>query len=1115
MVPTESSPRAKELDDFIRAFEDAWADGEPADLKAFLPDPDDPLYISVLREVVRIDLEYKWDRGRPCPLDEYRSSYPELFLDREALVAITFEEYRLRLQGGEDPKPDEYTSRYAVDVSSWPRLSLAEATDDPTMSEQPRAYTKEMKPDFRSVPPSRTASTDQGWGGKPVGGVGTVDGIFRGVAEEHRDRDTVFDRSLGSDPFVAEQFDRSATKMPQMGGELFGFRLLAELGRGAFGRVYLAQQGELADRLVVLKVVANRFGESRTLAQLQHNHIVPIYSVNQCGAFQTVCMPFFGTTTLGDILKDLRMRSGLPDSGTYLAERIEARTREWMVTRECPRAGAGVYLTVKPRAPLERLSYIDAILWLAVRLADALTHAHGRGILHRDLKPANILLTDEGQPMLLDFNLSEDTKLHRSESVARIGGTLPYMAPEQLQAMKDGILRGDARSDIYSFGIILHELLTGRHPFSPPREWMPQALSDLCAARHTPPEMRRWNSAISPAAESIVRHCLEPEPSRRYQTAQELYEDLRCQLEHRPLKYSPEPSPWERARKWTRRHPRLSASAAVGILAAVLILAMTGAFIVRDRRLARSRAEQGAQQARLEAVAALHRLSVDLKKIESLLGHDIPELEREQHEEGMAIAEALLKQYRVLKSPPWQQAPLVAVLSPEEGRRLREDMGELLLLMAGASARQAQLDRAVRFNGLAEACYPAASVPRALWRQRAELARSVGDTDEARRILERAEKAPADAPRDRYLLLITDYSQEGRLPHSLSLLQEASRGLKENFSVWLILGNCYADVGSLTEAIECYDMASALWPESHWPYLCRGLACLQQADDRHALTSFDEVIRLRPELSQPYYNRALAKSHLGDLAGARADLTHLLSDPKPSPRAYLLRARVRAREGDREGARRDQEEALRAEPRDERDLTARGLARQPRDPRSALADYENALKLNPRYRAALQNKANVLAEVFGRTEEAIAVLDKAVALYPNYVSARAGRGVLHARLGHREAAHADAQESLRRDSKPFTVYQVAGIYALTSRQAPDDVREACRLVESALNLGFGLELLENDRDLDPIREKPEFRRLLKAARVRRAMGNPRPEHAQAAMGSRQTGTGGVPIGFPR
>ena len=133
-------------------------------------------------------------------------------------------------------------------------------------------------------------------------------------------------------------------------------------------------------------------------------------------------------------------------------------------------------------------------------------------------------------------------------------------------------------------------------------------------------------------------------------------------------------------------------------------------------------------------------------------------------------------------------------------------------------------------------------------------------------------------------------------------------------------------------------------------------------------------------------------------------MTHLLSNPKPPLRGYFLRAKVRAKQGDREGARRDQEDGLRGEPRDERDLTARGLVRQPRDPQAALADYESALKLNPHYLTALQNKANVLGENLGRTEEAVATLDTLLAFYPNYVPALAGRGVLYARLGRREAA---------------------------------------------------------------------------------------------------------------
>jgi serine/threonine protein kinase/Tfp pilus assembly protein PilF len=1091
-----------ELDDFIEAYEAARARGEQVDLETYLPEPSDALYGSALRELVRIDLEYHWDSGRPRPLESYRSSFPDLFRDPESLSAITFEEFRLRCLAGEDPSPAEYERRFGVDTTTWPRPQPVGAAGDPAAPARPQVDSEEVDPLLDSALMAETALSYQEWWGGQDGQGGAVGHPFRdgfGVSHDHA---AVFADLHRSDPVIAERLARAVTTMPRVGGELIGFRLLAELGRGAFGRVYLAQQGELADRLVVLKTVPDLFGESKTLAQLQHTHIVPIYSVHRAGAFQTVCMPYFGTTTLADVLKDLRSRPTLPDSGKYLLDRIEARKRERTGASERPHAGPAGSLPPDQCAPLANLSYVDAVLWLAARLSDALAHAHGRGILHRDLKPANILLTDEGQPMLLDFNLSEDTKLHRRASVARIGGTLPYMAPEQLRAVQSGLAEGDERSDLYSLGIILFEMLTGRYPFALSRGPREQMIGRLDAARRRMPGVRCRNPAVSPAVESIVRYCLEPEPSRRYQTARELHEDLQRQLDHRPLRYASEPSPWERLRKWTRRHPRLSSSTGVGVLAALLILAVAGALLLRVRHLGHLRAAQAADQARLEAVAALQRLHHDLKAIEGLLGSRISELEREQQDEGMALARGLLDQYQVLGSADWQETPMVAALAPDQKQQLREEMGELLVLLAGASARQAQLDLALRLSALAEGCYSAGAVPRALWRQRADLAGSAGHADEARRLLERAEQTPAGTLRDRYLLLLTEYQQEGRLPDALPLLQEAIGRERDNFSVRLILGNCYAQLRRRTEAIECYDMASALWPEWHWAHLCRGMACLELGDYQRARAAFDEVIRLRPDLPQPYYNRALARFHLRDHAGARADLTHLLEGPRPPPRAYLLRARVRDREGDREGARQDREAGIRAEPRDERDWTARGLAQLPRDPRAALADYERALELNPRYPAALQNKAHVLGEVLGRTEEAAEALDRLVTLYPDDVPARAARGVLRARLGRREAAHADAQESLRRDSKPSTVYQVAGIYAQTSRQVPDDRKEALRLLGSALSQGVGLRLIPEDRDLDPIRDRPEFRQLVEAARARGGQGSPRPAKPQADGGRR-------------
>ena len=108
------------------------------------------------------------------------------------------------------------------------------------------------------------------------------------------------------------------------------------------------------------------------------------------------------------------------------------------------------------------LDYVQAVVWIASWLAEGLEHAHERGVLHLDLKPANVLMADDGQPMLLDFNLSQPVRGGHAEFV---GGTLPYMAPENLAAYRHGVRGGDARGDIYSLGVMLFELLTGQLPF--------------------------------------------------------------------------------------------------------------------------------------------------------------------------------------------------------------------------------------------------------------------------------------------------------------------------------------------------------------------------------------------------------------------------------------------------------------------------------------------------------------------------------------------------------------------------------------------------------------------------------------------------------------------------
>ncbi len=337
-------------------------------------------------------------------------------------------------------------------------------------------------------------------------------------------------------PSGADRLAEALKKLPKVGDECFGFRIVRELGRGSFGRVYLATQPELAGRSVALKVSADLTGESRTLAQLQHTNIVPVYSVHRSNGLQAFCMPYFGAVTFADLLKRYRASKTLPATGRQFLETVRdvtsptkhrtgleaAKTqsgeRPALVTVEAP-AKAESVLTM-----LSGLSYVRAVCWLGARVADGLAHAHERDILHRDIKPANILLTDDGQPMLLDFGIAQDANARAAAGgTSAIGGTLPYMSPEQLEGVRTETPHADARSDVYSLGVVLYELLTGRYPWRVPSGTVADEVPKMIAERMVaPPSVREFNKAVSPGLESIVHTCLSGDPTRRYQSAAQL-----------------------------------------------------------------------------------------------------------------------------------------------------------------------------------------------------------------------------------------------------------------------------------------------------------------------------------------------------------------------------------------------------------------------------------------------------------------------------------------------------------------------------------------------------------------------------------------------------------------
>lgn len=1084
---TGRSPEWPEIDvdDVVDAYETARSRDGHATIADHLPPAGHPRYLAILCELIRVELEYDWQGHVAKPLEHYRTIYPALFEDPDLVQDMAYEEYRLRLQAGDRPATGEYERRFGVDELAWEPIF-----DDSELAGLPG--------DGSTADPSELGRAASAYQAYRRGEGDSLVNVFhsRGLGVLPTELFREFDRS---DPSAADHLARALSHLPEPGSEFLGFRLRAELGRGAFGRVYLARQGDLANRPVALKISADVGVESKALAQLQHTNVVPIYSVHRSGPLQAVCMPYLGSTTLADVISELQRHDALPESGRGLLSTLDERRRRFAgangAVAQSPatiptadRTDAFVLPSERTPAPiqstaqLERLrglGYVSAVLWVISRLADGLAHAHERGILHRDLKPANVLFSDDGDPMLLDFNLATDTKVRLHASVALVGGTLPYMSPEQLESFAGGTRTIDARSDIYALGVIFYEVLTGRLPFPTHPGSVDEILPLMVAERrNAPPSVRARNKGVTPAIEAIVRRCLDPDPAKRYGTARELQEDLRCQLEDRPLKHTAEPSLRERAGKWARRHPRLTSSTSVALFAACAIVALSAGLLAYRTRLAH-----------LDAIVAARELADAVPRIDVLLGSR--DADPGQVQEGIELCSQEAKRYRILEDPRWESSSLVNSLSATDRTRLRNDLGELLFLWGravswqagrapGSQTREERIREARALNRAAESAFGSSFAPRALWLQRAELAELDGRADEARELRTQAEGIPLRSSRDR-LLLITNSLDRERFGEALDFFRAASQRDPQNFATWLLLGNCHAGLGQYDDARNAYGVAIALRPDLQWLYFNRGVLALDHQQYPYAVEDFDRVLEIRPDLTVGYLNRALARLGIGDTAGAIADLDRVLQDRRAPTRALFIRGRAHDQAGNPDAARRDREEGLRREPNDELSWIARGVARIGTDPDGALQDFTMALRLNPRSLPALQNTASVLAERPGQTENAVRVLDRAITFHPSFVPALAGRGVLLGRLGRRELALKDALTALHLDRKPATVYQVAGIYALTSRTAAADRDEALRLLSEAIRAdATWLTVIPNDPDLSPIRDAREFQDLIRA-----------------------------------
>jgi lipoprotein NlpI len=307
-----------------------------------------------------------------------------------------------------------------------------------------------------------------------------------------------------------------------------------------------------------------------------------------------------------------------------------------------------------------------------------------------------------------------------------------------------------------------------------------------------------------------------------------------------------------------------------------------------------------------------------------------------------------------------------------------------------------------------------------------------------------------------------------------------------HFMGWFVRGVCHDGVGQWAVAVAAFTVCAAINPEMPWSYFNRGLVQLQQKRSQAAEEDFTLAMKLKPGWTAAQLNRAIARQGQKDWAGAESDLTTILQSPGAPTRACFLRSMVRKAAGDAAGADQDAAEGFKKTPGDALSWVTRGVWRLDANPALALADFDEALKLDPRSRQALQNKALVLADLLNRPADAAAVLDKLLEMYPAHIEATAGRGVYLARMGDVKGARRDAAATLRDEPTAFRNYQMAGLFAQLSRHEGDGKarQEAFRLLALALRTGFDdLDLMDKDSDLDPIRNSDEFRSLAAHARA--------------------------------
>ncbi|WP_337176856.1 tetratricopeptide repeat protein [Paludisphaera sp.] len=915
---------------------------------------------------------------------------------------------------------------------------------------------------------------------------------------------------------------KAAVESLKAGDDIGGFRLIVELGRGAFARVFLAHEGSLGGRAVALKISRAEGDEPQSLARLQHANIVPVHSVRDDPAtgLRLLCMPYLGGANLAEVLEeawasrggDSRGRS-LADALDQLSRRLPARAVEpARPSRRLPASREGALFRVDPpgavpprpagpdrasrrflslglsrdvrdeagapeegrdeQAPTRRfLRHADPIraaAWVVARLAEGLDHAHSRGVLHRDLKPSNVLITGDGTPMLLDFNLSVDAATEREEEGsaerAMLGGTLPYMSPEHLDALDpDGVTPAEAvdeRSDLYALGLILFEMIAGAPAFPSP-DTAGGSLATirrmLAERRAGAPSLRSIRPEVPPSLAALVAKCVDPEPELRYHSAAELAEDLRRFLEDLPMRHGPEPSLKERLRKWARRHPSACSSSSVGVAGVVIIaVVLFGAWHVFE-------AMQG-----LHARLKLRKFQDDALECRFLLNTfgDEARILR-----GLELAATTLEGAGVDEARGVLGGPWIRRLTEAEREEVRLATVDLILLACHArvvtarkgpesARREALVEAIARLDRLQRAID---APPATLYRRRARYRAALGDAEGAAADRRAAEAHPVASSQDWTSLGMVQLA-DGEVAAAERSLRAATEADLGSFWAWFALGHCHFAQDRYNDAVADFTACVVSRPDFAWGHFNRGLALARAGRPHEARAAYARALELDPTFEEARANRGLVELELDRPDRAEADLRAVVGRGRRDGHLAAALADALVRQDKVAEAERLFDDLLSRSPSPDF-RAARGVIRLVVDPVAAADDFRAALDADPSHALAHYGMARVLCDD-DRTA-ALAHLDRAIATDPTLYEAVELRALARARQGDRAALDDVARLVARPTAN--RLYNAACALAILG-EAP----RAVDLLGRAVLLGFPPDRAVDDPDLASLRRRPDY-----------------------------------------